>query len=280
MLKKNIISKAAILTFGLIAASSPVIAGTSTPTKEVVPAVEEETPAFSGWLSFDLNSHFVSYGSDVWGGGTSWGRGVFNPSFELAWATPVKGLSAVVGTWWDVNNNLPSSIGGYLQEVDIWTGLSYSYKDLSLTALYQAWMYAEQTEQVLDVILKYNNNTFLNPALTIHNRLNASLEGEGGDGPGSQGTFFVPNLSYTFKVFELSITPTAAMGFCTDDFHGGSGGYAYTALGIGGSVPIPYLPGSWELHGGVTYYNTSASAIPNNVSDNFVTGNLGVKLTF
>jgi hypothetical protein len=123
MLKKNIISKAAILTFGLIAASSPVIAGTSTPTKEVVPAVEEETPAFSGWLSFDLNSHFVSYGSDVWGGGTSWGRGVFNPSFELAWATPVKGLSAVVGTWWDVNNNLPSSIGGYLQEVDIWSFL-------------------------------------------------------------------------------------------------------------------------------------------------------------
>ena len=281
MLKKHIIIKVAAVTLGLIAASTPVRAGTAAPAKEVVAVVEEEeTPAFSGWLSFDLNSHFISYGLDVWAGGTSWGRGVFNPSFELAWATSIEGLSAVVGTWWDVNNNLPSSIGGYLQEVDIWTGLSYSYNDVSLTVLYQAWMYAEQTEQVLDVILKYNNNTFLNPAITVHNRLDASLEGEGGDGPGSAGTFFVPNLSYTFKVYEVSITPSAAMGFATDDFHGGGGGYGYTAIGIGGSVPIPYLPGSWELHGGVTYYNTSNSVIPTNPADNFVTGNIGVKLMF
>jgi hypothetical protein len=70
------------------------------------------------------------------------------------------------------------------------------------------------------------------------------------------------------------------MGFATDDFHGGDGGYGYTAIGVGGSVPIPYLPGSWELHGGVTYYNTSNAVIPTNPANNFVTGNIGVKLMF
>jgi hypothetical protein len=45
-------------------------------------------------------------------------------------------------------------------------------------------------------------------------------------------------------------------------------------------VPIPYLPGSWDLHGGVTYYNTSNAVIPTNPADNFVTGNIGVKLMF
>ncbi|MEI8292799.1 MAG: hypothetical protein WCG66_02295 [bacterium] len=283
MLKKHIITKLAALSLGLIAAGNPAHAGTATPSKEVVAVVEEDVkPAFSGWLSFDLNSHFISYGADVWGAGTSWGRGVFNPSFELSWATPLKGLSLVVGTWWDVNNNAPSNIGGMIQEVDIWTGGTYAYKDLSATVLYQAWNYASTTEQILDVILKYSNNTFLNPAITIHNRLDA-----GGSAPatpdsigGHVGTFFVPNLSYNWKVWEVTVTPSAAMGFCTNDFHGGTGGYAYTALGVAGSIPISFLPGSWELHGGLTYYSTSASAIPNNVADNFVTGNVGVKLSF
>jgi len=275
MLKKLSLSAALAVTVGAFAPGA-VYAGTEEVKKEVV-VVEEEAPAFSGWVSFDINSHFISYGADVWGGGTTWKRGVFNPSAELAWATPIKGLTALVGTWWDVNNNAQSSIGGYLQEVDVWAGLSYGYEDLSVTVLYQAWAYGGKTEQILDVILKYSNNNFLNPALTIHNRLNPGAAEGGG---GKNGTFFVPNISYNFKVWEVTITPTAAMGLCTDDFHGGGGGYAYTALGIGASVPIPYLPGDWELHGGITYYNTNNEVIPNNVANNFVTGNMGVKLSF
>ena len=247
--------------------------------KEQVTVVEEETEAkaFSGWVSFDLNSHFISYGADIWGGGTSWDRGVFNPSAELAWASPIKGLSVVVGTWWDVNNNTKSSIGGYIQEIDVWAGLSYSWHDLSLTVLYQAWNYGGDTEQILDVILKYNNNTFLNPALTIHNRLDPGAAEGGG---GNDGTFFVPNISYNIKLWVFTITPSFAIGFCTDDFHGGDGGYGYLTVGLNGSVPIPYLPGSWELHGGVAYYNTNKDVIPSNPDSNFVTGNVGIKLSF
>ena len=268
-----VVSAAAASVF----AAGSAYAGEPAPAKKVVVPVEEEKPAFSGWLSFDLNSHFISYGSDVWGGGTSWGKGVFNPSGEIAWATPLTGLSVVAGTWWDVNNNTKSAIGGYIQEIDVWAGLSYSYKDMSVTVLYQAWNYAEETEQILDVILKYSNNLFLNPAITIHNRLDPGAAEGGG---GNNGTFFVPNLSYNLKLGPVTITPSAAMGLCTADFHGGGGGYAYTALGVSGSVPIPYLPGSWELHGGITYYNTNDGVIPNNVANNFVTGNVGIKIAF
>lgn len=256
---------------------APVMAGTETVAKKEVIVEVEEKPAFSGWMSFDLNSHFISYGADVWGGGTNWNKGVFNPSMELAWATPVPGLTFVVGTWWDVNNNTPSSIGGMIQEIDVWTGASYAWKELSATVLYQAWNYGGQTEQILDVILKYSNNMFLNPAITIHNRLDPGAAEGGG---GQNGTFFVPNLSYNIKLGPVTITPSAAMGFATKYFHGAGGGYAYTALGLNGSVPIPYLPGSWELHGGITYYNTNNYVIPSNPANNFVTGNVGIKLSF
>jgi hypothetical protein len=277
MLKKLPLRAVLAATAGLFVQATPAWAGTEAKaTKEVI-VEEEEAPAFSGWLSFDLNSHFISYGADVWAGGHNWNRGVFNPSAELAWASPIPGLTLLVGTWWDVNNNTPSSIGGHLQEVDIWTGASYAISDFSVTVLYQAWMYGGDTEQILDVILKYSNNMFLNPAITIHNRLNPGAAEGGG---GNNGTFFVPNLSYNLKLWKFTVTPSAAMGFATDDFHGGGGGYAYTALGLNGSVPIPYLPGSWELHGGITYYNTDPSVIPNNVENNFLTGNIGVKLSF
>lgn len=271
--------KTSVLLLGIAALMThPLCAGESAPAKEkVVVEVEEKAPAFSGWLSFDLNSHFISYGADVWGGGTNWNKGVFNPSAELAWASPIPNLTVLVGTWWDVNNNTKSAIGGMLQEVDIWTGVSYSIGDFSATVLYQAWAYGGDVEQILDVILKYSNNMFLNPALTIHNRLDPGAAEGGG---GNDGTFFVPNISYNISVWKATITPSLALGLCTDDFHGGGGGYAYLAVGLNASVPIPYLPGDWELHGGITYYNTNDDVIPNNPASNFVTGNIGIKLSF
>lgn len=280
MLRKSSISALLAVCVGSAAYNTSARAGTEAPpskeVKEVV-EVEEKKPIVTGWVSFDLNSHFISYGSDVWGGGTHWNKGTFNPSGELTIATPLKGLSVVAGTWWDVNDNARSTIGGYIQEIDVWAGLSYSYKEWSATILYQAWNYGGETEQILDVILKYNNNKFLNPGIVFHNRLDPGAAEGGG---GNNGTFFVPNISYNFKLGPVTITPSAAMGLCTADFHGGGGGYAYTAIALNGSVPIPYIPGNWELHGGITYYNTNDYVIPNNPANNFVTGNVGVKLSF
>ena len=275
-MQKKLIRGAALAVLAAGALAHHGFAGTEAPAKEDVKAVvtEETKPAFTGWLSFDLNSHFISYGTDVWKGGTSWAKGVFNPSGELDWATPIPGVTAIVGTWWDVTNNTVSPLGGWIQEIDIWAGASYAYKDLSATVLYQAWNYVQDTEQILDVILKYSNNTFLNPAVTFHNRLDPGASG------GNNGTYFVPNLSYNFHLWKFTITPSAAIAFCTDGYNAGGGGYAYTALGLNGSVPIPYLPGNWELHGGITYYNTNDATVPGNPADNFVTGNIGIKLSF
>lgn len=281
MIKKNILKNLSAALLSLSFLAPPAIAGTPVKPTEEAPPIEESKPSVvSGWISFDLNSHFMSYGLDVWAAGNRFSKGTFNPSLELSLALPLEGLSAIVGTFWDINNNAESNIGGWIQEVDVWAGLSYSWKDLSATVLYQAWNYGSQTEHILDVTLKYANNLFLNPAFTLHTRMGAELEGPGGVGPSNSGVFFVPNLSYDLEIWKFTITPSAAMGFCTDDFHGGEGGYAYTALGISASVPIPYLPGDWELHGGVTYYNTNPDVIPTNPKNNFITANVGVKLSF
>jgi hypothetical protein len=277
MLKKLTSRTALAITAAGVLAHTALAGTAVVDAKKEVIAVEPEQPAFSGWMSFDINSHFISYGADVWGAGTQWDKGVFNPSMELAWKTPIPNLSLLIGTWWDVNNNTVSSIGGMIQEIDVWFGANYTWNDLSATFLYQAWNYGGQTEQILDFTLKYNNNMFLNPAVTMHNRVDPGAAEGGG---GQNGIFVVPNISYNIPVWKFTFTPSLAVGFATKHFHGGGGGYGYLALGINGSVPIPYLPGNWELHGGITYYNTNDYVIPSNVADNFVTGNIGIKLSF
>src|SRR5690606_23477150 len=118
-----------------------------------------ETLPVSGTLSFDVNTHFISYGADVWGTGTSWRDPLFNPSFELTLAV-TDNLNFIIGTWWDVNDNAQSNIANKIQEVDVWAGLSYAFEKVTLKLLYQEWMYASQSERIVDFVIA--GNVFLN----------------------------------------------------------------------------------------------------------------------
>ena len=82
------------------------------------------------------------------------------------------------GTWWDVNNNVPSAIGGSIQEVDVWAGLGYSSGKWGFSLTYQEWYYAADVERILDFGVSYDG--FLSPSVTFHGR----VEGNGAQDTG------------------------------------------------------------------------------------------------
>lgn len=255
-----------------------VSAGEMEPAPMTPPPVEPES-AVSGTLSFDLNSHFISYGFDVWGDGNSWKGPTFNPSLELNWG--IGDFTLILGTWWDVNGKVTSSIGGNLQEIDVWAGGSYAFGDFSVTALYQAWIYGGDTEEIVDVILAYD--TFLSPSLTIHNRVGAGAAPQ-------TGTVLVAGLEHGFDLGPVSFAVPLNVGYFLDDgFHGTDvfglpldTGFGYGSIGLNASIPISFISeeyGAWDLHGGVTYYATSSDVI-SNPSSSFFTGNIGISCSF
>jgi hypothetical protein len=286
--------------------SSVAYAGTAEETAPVAPAPVEDV--ISGVLKLDFNTHFISYGSDVWGDGSSMSDPTFNPMVELAFALPAD-LTLTLGTWWDVNSKIDSAIGGRIQEVDVWTGLSYSIDKLTISATYQAWMYGSDTENILDV--KFAYDTFLSPSLTIHQRLNQ------GAAVGDEGTILLVGLSHSIEAGPVTVSfPVNIAYFATEGFHQNAvaalpatpavppalgvpgipampavpaiaeadDGLGYLSIGVAAALPLnPYIGdayGDWTLNGGLTYYITDDGVIPNNPQDSFLTANLGLALSF
>jgi hypothetical protein len=269
MLKKTTIT-AFCVGAGLLLSHAAVQAGTTTAAKEVTPPETAEEKVVSGTLSLMVNTHFISYGSDVWAAGTDWDDVLFNPSIELT-IDLGSGFNFIIGTWWDVNDNADSDIGGAIQEVDVWAGLSYTTGPLSFTLLYQEWMYAEQSERIVDFKIGYD--TFLSPYILVHGRVDNGLDAD-------NGVVGVLGGSYDFEAGIVSFSIPASVAFATDGFHGGDGGFAYVSAGLTATVPLEFLPGDWSLTGGVTYYHTNSDVIPNNPDDDFVTGSIGLTLAF
>ncbi|MFT4546847.1 MAG: hypothetical protein ACI9MB_000792 [Verrucomicrobiales bacterium] len=77
---------------------------------------------FSGVISLDVNTHFISYGADIWGAGSEWADALFNPFVEISFALN-DNLTLSVGTWWDVNDNASSNI----DEWALNAGVTYYY---------------------------------------------------------------------------------------------------------------------------------------------------------
>lgn len=259
----------------LALASGVASAGT---TETMAPALAPEEDVISGVLNLDFNTHFVSYGWDVWADGSSMSDPTFNPMLELAFALPAD-LTFTLGTWWDMNSKAESSIGGRIQEVDVWSGLSYTYEKFTVGATYQAWMYASDTEDILDI--KFAYDCFLSPSLTVHNRLDEGASG------GNTGTVLALGLSYGLEAGPVSISfPFSLAYFLEDDFHPGStdSGFGYASIGATASLPLtPYIGssyGEWDLHGGLTYYFTDEDVVGNTSQDSFLTANLGLGLSF
>lgn len=254
--------------------SNPLLAQETVPveSRETTPPGTPDAPAspISGTLSLDVNTHFISYGADVWATGTRWDDPLFNPSFELNIAGTDR-LTFIVGTWFDINDNAETNIGDAIQEVDVWGGFSYSLEKVSFKLLYQEWMYASQVERIVDFVVA--GNVFLNPSLTIHGRVDAGLGME-------EGIVAVLGIAHGMPVGPVSLTFPLNVAFATDDYHGGDGGYAFASIGANASVPLEFMPGNWSLNAGVTGYHTNEDVIPNNPDEAFVTGKLGLTLAF
>ncbi len=233
----------------------------------------------SGVLKLDFNSHFVSYGFDVWADGSSMSEPTFNPNLELSFALPAD-LAFTLGTWWDVNSKAggnSSPLGGRIQEIDVYYGLSYTYDAFSVGVTYQNWMYASDTEDILDI--KFAYDTFLSPSLTIHHRLDEGASG------GNTGTVLVLGLSHNLELGPVILSfPFNIAYFLEDDFHPTSTdeGFGYASFGVATSIPLAFTEsiGGWSLNAGLAYYITDDDVIGNPRKDDFLTASIGVSVAF
>lgn len=276
----------------LLAIALATGAATAGVTETMSPAAPMAPPAedvVSGILKLDFNSHFISYGNDVWRDGSSLSDPEFNPMVELAIALPAD-FTLTLGTWMDF---VPSSkggdspIGGRLQEVDVWAGLSYTYEKFTVSVTYQNWFYVSDTEEILDI--KFAYDTFLSPSLTIHHRLDAGAAGSfvPGFSPGDEGTVLVLGLSHSIELGAATISfPFNLAYFVTDEFHAvdADDGFGFASLGVAASVPLTTFIGDaygdWSLNAGLTYYVTDSGVTPGNPTNDFLTASLGLALAF
>ena len=242
----------------------------------IEPTVEEEEigSAVSGWVSLDVNTHFMSYGLDVWGAGRGWSDLVFNPSAGVD-VDLGSGFGVNFGTWWDVNDNASNAtIGDDVQEVDVWAGVTYGYDKWSFGLTYQEWMYASDSERILDLSIAYD--TFLSPSLTIHGRVD-------GNGNQNEGAVFLPAIEYGFDLGPVGVSVPLAVGFVTEGYYvGGKGGFGYVTTGVQFSYPLEFIPaefGEFALNAGMSYYYTDPDNI-NNPDDHIITTNAGISWSF
>lgn len=240
----------------------------------------------SGNFGVSYNSHFISYGADVWGGGDDF---YGDESTMFVWGgldiAITDALSFNVGAWADVNDNVPSSIGGDIQEIDYWIGASYAIDIVTLGITYQRWNYASDVEEVVDLSVGLDDSGFyggdfaLNPSVVWHFRTD-------GNGLQQAGSAVVLSVGPSFDLTEeVSFTiPAGVAFFLDDDFQGGTeDGYAYSFAGGSLGVPLSFIPsdyGSWALNFDVIGYFTEADAIPGNPEEDFVTGSVGLTLAF
>lgn len=263
----------------------PVLSWAGTAEKaQAASAAASEKPSITGNLSLNFDSHFVSFGADVWGPNHQL---LFHPSLELTKAV-TENFKLILGTWWDVNDRPSvapvggtvaatdsSAIGHRVQEIDVWFGGAYTTGMLTTTALYQQWMYGEANEQAVE--LKFALDTFLSPSLLIHQRL-----GTGGYGA---DTVAVLGASYGFKAGPVSFSIPASVSVESGGYHStstisGEAGVGYGSIGLSASVPVDFVSKDATFSVGVTGYATNRDTIPGNVKEKFVNLTGGINIPF
>lgn len=254
--------------------SLPALAGTTTETSATAKnpsppvTIEKETPFVTGFLAATYDTHFISYGQDVWALGNDWNEALFHPSLELDFNLG-GGLTAYVSTWWDVNSLGASGIGGNIQEVDVNAGVYYTMDKWKFQLGYGAWIYAEQVEHLVDGKISYNDG-LINPFLMLHGRVDSGL-------PYDAGLVTQVGIAPGTTLGPVALSFPVTVSFDTDNFHGGDGGFAYVSAGVGATIPIV---DHVALALGVTYYHTSDDVIPSNPDSDFLTGSAGIVVSF
>lgn len=253
-------------------------------------ARSEEPDKVSADIGLDFSSHFISYGADVWGGGDDF---YGDERTRFIWGEVgialTDAISFTFGAWSDVNNNGDDSVGGDIQEIDVYGGLGFDVQDFSFGVTYQEWYYSSDTERILDLSAAFDDSGLwrggfaLNPAVIWHIRLE-------GNGDQDEGSAVVASIEPGFGLIDddrypVSVSfPVGVAFFLNDDFQGGDdGGYAYSFAGATLGVPLGFIPadyGEWSIAASLLYYLTEEDDIPNNPEENFLTGKVGLSLSF
>lgn len=241
----------------------------------------------SGDVGYNINSHFVSYGVDVWGAGSAvYGSASTSSIYGDLSVKLTDNLSWNNNVWTDINDNVTSRIGGSLQEIDVNTGLSYNFGGgFSGSVTYGAWTYGGDVEEVIDTSLGFDDTGLLfddfafNPKITWHYRVS-------GNNGQSIGSAVVVGVSPSFPLFyNLSLTvPAGLVFFTTDNFQGGwEGGVGYGYFGGSLGAPLAFIPekyGAWSANFDLIAYFTKEAAIPSNPASNFLTASFNIKMAF
>ncbi len=224
----------------------------------------------SGSISLDLNSHFISYGADVWaaGGDDGWS---FNPTLSLGY-TLNEQVSFNAGIWMDANSIGARSFG--VAETDTWIGVAYDAGLVTGSVTLQNWQYLGTSEEILDFGLSVD--AFLSPSLTLHKRLSAGASG------GMNGWFAVFNAAHSIDVTEqISVTIPAQIGFALSDFHRSPSGTKETGYGFANiGVSVSYaLTESASVNANVKYWDTDGG-VTGNADNDFITYGVGASFAF
>ncbi|MEX0655475.1 MAG: hypothetical protein WD534_09620 [Phycisphaeraceae bacterium] len=274
---RGITAAAATLTFALIGGTGGTVMAQDEPGIEVPAGL-----SVSGSVGTEVSTHFVSYGTDVWGAGGDWSRPSVFAFSEVS--LDFDAFDVTTGVWFDLNDRVDSPIGGPVQEVDWYVGVGFDIDRFRVDVVYQAWFYGSQTEEIFDVSLGFDDTGLIfedfafNPTLVAHTRL--------AGGTGTEGTALVFGIEPAFTFMEesdypLTVSIPAEVAFGVNDFYA-TNGYGYTAVGATASTPLAFIPqefGQWSAAANLTYYWTDDEAIGNPRSD-FLTGLVGVYLNF
>jgi hypothetical protein len=290
---KKILSSGALFSAAMMSAQAAEEAAAEAATAdEAAPeavAVEtvpvEEASALSGWVSLDLHSHFISYGANVWGNDTRdiGDELLFQPSAGLEYSFEDYG-AVYVGVWADINSiggggvKHFSDAGGDVQEIDLWVGYYFSVGKFTFDVAYQSWLYSgsngAENEGIIDFTVSYD--MLFSPYILMHNRIEANGDQETGTMYEIGGTLYEGGIgedfTYSFPV---------GLGFSPDDYHvQGEDGYAYSFIAANAAYALPIdALGAWDIHGGLTYYNTDKSAT-GNARSSYLTATVGLGLSF
>jgi len=248
--------------------STALFAGTPDKTPAPV-APAPETPFVTGNVTVLYETHFISYGQDVWGGGSTWKDALVHPSIELDFDLG-SGWQAYLNTWADVNDLGTTNIGKDIQEIDLNVGLYYTMDKWKFQFGYGAWNYASQVEDVLEGKVSYTGFYGLNPFLALHGRVSSGTTF-------SDGLVTQVGIGPGFNLGPVGLSFPVTVSFDTNNYHGGSGGFAYVSGGISASLP---LTKHISLTVAGTYYHTEAKVFPGNPNSDFVLGSAGFSIAF
>lgn len=233
-------------------------------------------------MGISYNSHFVSYGADVWGAGDDFygDRATTFVYGDLIFAT-TDASTVFINVWTDNNNNVPSAIGGTLQEIDLNIGGTYTLGKFTLGAAYGSWNYAGDTEESIEGSIAFDDSGILpiklSPKVTYHHRVSAN-------GAQGYGAVVIGGIAPSFDLgtYGMTLTVPLNVAFFTEEF-GADEGYAYASGGVSLGVPLSFISsdfGAWSLNFDIIGYTTDSGALPGNAEQDFVTGQVGIKVAF